>query len=305
MPRFLCVCLNPTLQRTFVLSSLRENEVNRTTEYYLDAAGKGVNAARIITQLGGDAIHLTHAGGRNRDLIIELASSTGVDIRAAESNSEIRTCYTLLNRDTHTTTEIVEESARVGEGTEARAWEMFVELIEECDVLIIGGTKSAGLSDEIYPNMTRHAKERGKTVVLDLRGRDLFNSLPHGPDIIKPNLAEFASSFLPSDTPMSEHTTDPQLLEAVSARMKEIHRTHGTITVLTRGGNETLYLDGDEVRSAKPPRLEPVNTIGCGDAFTAGFVLSWTTGAGIEQAVVEGNRVAGLNARQLRPGTIV
>lgn len=305
MPKFLCVCLNPTLQRTFVLSSLRENEVNRTSEYYLDAAGKGVNAARILTQLGADAIHLTHAGGRNRELLIELASSTGVDIRSAESGSEIRTCYTLLSKESRTTTEIVEESAPVGEGTEKRAWDMFVELIEECDILIIGGTKSSGLSDEIYPSMTRHAKERGKTVVLDVRGRDLFNSLPHRPDLIKPNLAEFASTFLPSDRPMSEHTRDPQLIEAVSAKMKDIHRSYGTVTVLTRGGNETLYLDGEDVRSAKPAALEPVNTIGCGDAFTAGFVLSWTTGADVAQAVAEGNRVAGLNARQLRPGTIV
>ncbi|WP_455381807.1 1-phosphofructokinase family hexose kinase [Salinispira pacifica] len=305
MPKFLCVCLNPTLQRTFVLSALRENEVNRTAEYYLDAAGKGVNAARILTQLGADAVHLTHAGGRDRERLFELARTTGVDIRAAESHSEIRTCYTLLSRDERTTTEIVEESAPVGEGTEERILELFGKLLDDSDVLIIGGTKSAGLSGQIFPEMTRRAKEQGKRVVLDIRGEDLVNSLPFRPDIVKPNLSEFASTFLPGDGHTSEHTTDPELIAAVSAKMQELYSEYGTVTVLTRGGNETLYLDGEEVRSARPERIEPVNTIGCGDAFTAGFVLSWVSGASVSKAVEEGNRVAGLNARQVRPGTIL
>ncbi|HUX14703.1 MAG TPA: PfkB family carbohydrate kinase [Spirochaetia bacterium] len=304
MPKFLCVCLNPTLQRTFVLSALRENEVNRTSEYYLDAAGKGVNAARILSQLGSRAIHLTHAGGRNRELLIELASSSGVDIHAVESGSEIRTCYTLLSAAEQTTTEIVEESEPVGEGTEVRAWEKYLELVEDCDVLVIGGTKSIGLSDTLYPRMTQDAKGRGKRVVLDIRGRDLLNSLAHGPDVIKPNLAEFVSTFLPSGEHTSEHTRDPKLIEAVTGKMREIYATYGTVTVLTRGGNETLYVEDAQIGSAKPGRIEPVNTIGCGDAFTAGFARSWAEGASIAAAVAEGNRVAGLNARQVRPGTI-
>ncbi len=74
----LVVCLNPTLQKTLVFSSLREGEVNRTPTYYLDASGKGVNVARVLGQLGIESVHLTHAGGMFREVFITLAEQDGL-----------------------------------------------------------------------------------------------------------------------------------------------------------------------------------------------------------------------------------
>ena len=71
-PQFLTVCLNPVMQRTMMFPVLRENEVNRTSRYYTHASGKGVNVTRVLTQLGAGAVHLTHAGGRDRDRFIEF-----------------------------------------------------------------------------------------------------------------------------------------------------------------------------------------------------------------------------------------
>jgi 1-phosphofructokinase/tagatose 6-phosphate kinase len=306
MNRFLAVCLNPTLQRTIVLDTLRENEVNRSTEYYLDAAGKGVNVARILGQLGAKAVHLTHAGGRDRDLLVDLARTSGVDVRAVESNSGIRTCYTLISGSRHTTTEVVEESFPVSDGTEGRIRDEFERLISETDVLIIGGSKSAGLSDTLFADMTLSARKRGVRVLLDIRGKDLLYALESRPDVIKPNLAEFAGTFVNrgSGLHVSEHTKDEELLAQVREKMREIHARYGTTVVLTRGGNPTLFFDGSEVDEMQPQLLTPVNTIGCGDAFTAGFAVRWAEGRPLSEAVRSGHESAALNALQIRPGTI-
>jgi len=317
MARYLAVCLSPTLQRTIVLQSFRENEVNRSAEHYLDAAGKGVNAARVLTQLGQVATHLTHAGGRDRGLLLSLARSTGVDVRAIESSAEIRTCYTLVDSSSHTTTEIVEEAPPVPPETEERIQALYTELLDEHDVVIIGGTKSPGFSDALYPSMTREAKRRGLAVILDLRGPDLLNSLEYGPDVIKPNLAEFAGTFKMGDSggagtgagtgkpgPISEHTRDARLIDAVLRQMELIHTRYGTVTVLTRGANETLFWNGTEVGREPPDHLVPVNTIGCGDAFTAGFAVAWAAGGPAAEAVRAGHAAAAQNALQIRPGTL-
>jgi len=66
-PRFLVVCLNPTIQKTLVFKSLKLDAVNRAAEVRTDASGKGVNVARVLTQCGYPATHLTHAGGPNKD----------------------------------------------------------------------------------------------------------------------------------------------------------------------------------------------------------------------------------------------
>ena len=108
MQKILAVCLNPTFQRTILISHLTENEVLRSSEYYYDVGGKGLNTARILTQLGCSAIHLTHAGGAYKDIYLEENKKQHIDIARVETESHIMTCKTIKNSAAHTTTENVE-----------------------------------------------------------------------------------------------------------------------------------------------------------------------------------------------------
>lgn len=54
MARVLCVTLNPALDLAFNLESLALGSVNRPTGAQLEAAGKGVNVARVLAGLGHD-----------------------------------------------------------------------------------------------------------------------------------------------------------------------------------------------------------------------------------------------------------
>ena len=141
---FLTVCLNPTLQKTIVLDELHENRVNRSDEYYFDASGKGVNVSRVLTQLGEPVVHLTQADGMYRNQFISLAATDGITVVPVASRSEIRFCYTLLNRHNHTSTEIVEESMPVESNTETRIRQKYRELLPESHTIIISGSKAAG-----------------------------------------------------------------------------------------------------------------------------------------------------------------
>jgi hypothetical protein len=69
---FLTVCLNPVLQRTLSFPALRIGGVNRTEEHRVDASGKGINVARVLTQLGARATALTTVGGRFADYFLDL-----------------------------------------------------------------------------------------------------------------------------------------------------------------------------------------------------------------------------------------
>jgi fructose-1-phosphate kinase PfkB-like protein len=310
----LTVCLNPTLQKTLLLSELREGEVNRSSEYHLDASGKGVNVTRVLSQLGVEARHLTHAGGRNRDLFLSLCGADGLSVAAPDSGSEIRTCYTLLDRSKNAVTEIVEEPLRVSPETEAEVRSEFEKLIPRAGCLILSGTRAPGYSPDLYADFTRTAKAAGVRVVLDIRGPDLIGALKFGPDIIKPNFAEFAATFI-TGVMGREAEQDMEILESAGMKMREIYLSHGSICILTRGGLPAAAFDGREIFYSQPRAVEPVNTIGCGDAFTAGFAAAWEA-AGFpgpesgdfpglfRKALEEGHRCAALNARLVRPGRI-
>ncbi len=305
--RCLTVCLNPVMQRTLYFSRWRENEVNRTSRSYIHASGKGVNVARVFTQLGGAAVHLTHAGGRQRDRFLELLADDGVNIRWVDSGSEIRTCTTVLSDENNSATELVEESEAVNCGTEKLIRELFEELISRHEVLTISGTKSPGYSDSLFAWMTERASRAGKAVILDIRGRDLELALNAEPALIKPNFTEFCTTFLPeavSSTDSGEHEHAPALLKKAGEIMQKLYSRHGIKTMLTRGSMGVFAYDGDTFYNVPAHKLNPVNTIGCGDAFTAGVAFALSRESSFTEAMEQGTVCAAANAMLIKPGAI-
>ena len=303
---FLSICLNPVIQKTIVLDSFTEGEVLRTKEYYTHVSGKGVNVSRILYQLGEDVIHFTHAGGQNRKYFLDLAGSNGLKVEWVNSFSEIRTCYTVLNREKHTTTEIVEEAKPVKNTTEKRVFSRVKELLKSAHTVIISGSKAEGYSTQLFPKIVKEAAGRGKRVILDFRGEDLRNSLKYRPDIIKPNLKEFIATFFPERAEVAaEGKNIPEDLQSmVSKKMKELYREYGIITILTMGSRGVLYYAGERTEKFPAEPITPVNTIGCGDAFTAGLASVLIKGKSLGEAVKMGQKCASKNALQLAPGTI-
>ena len=295
--------MNPTLQKTLIFPELVQDTVNRTGEYRLDTAGKGLNVCRVLTQLGREACLLNPLGGALRPLYLDLCRQDSLKVEWVESSSPIRLCYTLIDRSKKSITELVEEAEKVGEGTEERLMEKFAGLLHRCSTLIVSGTKAAGFSDALIPEMVRLAKAEGCRVIIDVKGNDLRNSLPFRPDIIKPNLYEFVSTFAPE---LISHNSIAALdvKERVEKIWSGLYNEYPCILVLTNGAASVLYAEKGKIEEYTFEPLEPVNTIGSGDAFTAGLASVLEDGASLSEAVAEGARCGALNAGLLRPGVI-
>lgn len=296
--KILTICLNPVMQKTIILPNLEENQVNRSNEYYADASGKGVNVTRVLTQMGEEVVHLTQLGGQFRDNFLKMTDSDGLNIQWVESGSEIRSCYTLVNQARNTATEIVEEAVPVGAATEKRIWQRFLQLVADCSIVIISGTKAAGFSNRIFPEIVRESKKQGKTVILDYRSADLLNSLRYRPDFIKPNYREFVHTFFPGAE------NEKNITNRITQKMLDLYTKFGCTTILTRGSDEILFNQANKIERIQPPQITPVNTIGCGDAFTAGFASVWNRQPQLLSAIKSGIECARKNALLIRPGVI-
>jgi 1-phosphofructokinase/tagatose 6-phosphate kinase len=299
----LAVGLNPVMQKTIVLDHLWENEVNRSSNYMLSVAGKGANTARVLTELGADTIHISHAGGLFRQTFLDMLAEDGIHTKIAESGSEIRLCYTLINSERHTVTEIVEEALGVTEGTDATIRSLFLEALDSVDTVTVSGTKASGYSEDIIPWMVKEARLCNKIVVLDVKGNDLINSLPYNPTVIKPNLKEFSETLFPDFT-FKEHSTEATVLDSVKKKMMELEQEYGVTTVLTQGAKSVFVTNNGAVMEKSVDSVTPVNTIGCGDAFTAGLAYGLHREFPIERCVEIGIACGKANALNLKPGSI-
>ena len=311
---FLTVCLNPTLQKTLCFPSIFPGTVNRTGVHRLDVSGKGINVARVLTQLGKKAVHLTQLGGELRPLFLSLCKQDGLPVQWVESGSQIRFCFTLIS-DTNgalpngsDVTELIEESEAVGAGTEERLLEKFDDVLAHTADLkwvIISGTKAAGFSGAVIPAMTRRAKEKGLKVILDIKGKDLTESLKYEPDIVKPNLIEFAADFAPELIKNNELIAiDNSAKERIKSVVLDMAREHKCSVILTNGSREIIAGEADKFFEIEVQPVKAVNSTGCGDAFTAGLAATLGDGAGLREAISEGCRCGALNAALFRPGVV-
>jgi len=297
--------MNPTLQKTLVFSRLVMDTVNRTGEYRLDASGKGINVSRVLTQLGKENCHLTQLGGTLRPIFLELCKQDKLKVEWVESNSSIRFCHTLIEKTEKKVTELVEESETVEPGTEKRLLDSFSALIKNFSTLIISGTKAAGFSDDLIPEMVRQARAEGCRIILDIRGKDLLNSLAFKADLIKPNLFEFISTFAPEQIfQNSVQGSDTEIKELTGKIWADLYNKYKCSLVLTRGPKPVWFAEKEKIEEFPFECNEPLNTTGSGDAFTAGLAAALDSGASFGDAVANGVRCGNLNALLLRPGVI-
>ena len=339
----LTVCLNPTFQMiTLLTRGLRFDQVNRASRTYHSLAGKGFNTARVLSQLGADAVHLTHLGGVREQEFLQRAASLSytppitdatfdflihhpdfswiseyidlgnghLEIAWTDSQSEIRTCHTLLDLSAGTTTEIVEEPGPVAPATEQAIWSRYREVIPDCSTVVFSGTSTPGYTEGLIPEMIAAARWAGCTVILDIRGTQLIGALNHSPDIIKPNMMEFCSTFLP-DLRFEEQDVSPEIYATISHEMLRLARTHQMGIILTNGKEPVLFTDssGASIQSsalpAGIPRADVINSVGSGDAFTAGLAFGVDLGLPLERSVLLGQFCGILNTMQTYPGTIL
>jgi 1-phosphofructokinase family hexose kinase len=299
----LTICLNPTLQKVLQFPSFTQGAVNRTDEHHLFVSGKGINVTRVLTQLGKKALHLTQLGGVMRPLFLSLCDKDGLSVEWAESESDIRFCYTLLTDGS--VTELIEESRAVGANTEERLLEKYDSLLgaQNFSCLIISGTKAAGFSDMLIPLMVRKAKEKGLKVILDIKEKDLAESLQYSPDIVKPNLPEFAATFAPELIKDNGSIAD-NAQERIKSIAAEIVKKYGCRVILTNGSRKIFAADGNNIFEIEIESTRAVNTTGCGDAFTAGLAAALEDGKDFRGAIEEGVRCGALNASFIKPGVI-
>ncbi len=283
-----------------LFDSFIEGEVNRCTTHYLDVAGKGMNTARILSQLGSESAWLTHLGGPRKEEMLTLCAKDAVQVIYADSASSMRTCTTIICNGV--CTELVQNPEAVSDLCEQSIRDLFSEAITRAEALIICGTRAPGYSKGLYRDFVKEAKEADKFVLLDIKGEDLLSCLPYRPDVIKPNLSEFVETFFGEKVPEQGENTN--LIERVFAKMASLKKEFGCKSVISRGKHDLLLFDENPSTVVIAP-TEVVNSIGCGDTLTASLTLSLLQGHSLQHAASVATNHATTQAKTIHPGSFV
>jgi 1-phosphofructokinase family hexose kinase len=261
------VTLNAAIDKTLAVPNFRLGRRHRAVEQTAMAGGKGVNVARALRALGQPVIATGVAGGPTGTRIVEHLTEEGILNDFVRIRDESRTSTAVVDPTSGDQTEINEHGPHVSD----QELDLFVDkllyLAKGAAVCVFAGSLPRGVDAGLYGRLVEEMRRLGVTTVLDSEGEPLLIATRKGPDVVSPN--ELEAEGLVGHEFENEEDRRRALGEMVELGAREaiITLADGCLAVLGEGSERSLY------RATLEP-LEPVSSVGSGDALLAGLVAA-------------------------------
>lgn len=268
------VTLNPSLDRTLRVQSLRRGEVHRAMYNHTDPGGKGVNVARALSAHGTPVVTVLPVGGSTGFALTAQLAEAGVDHVAVPSSSRTRANVSIVEPD-GTTTKINEPGVALTSRELAAVTEAVTGRVRPGDWVVTAGSIAPGQDPEVYTVIGAAVREAGARWAVDTSGVALSASLAARPDLVKPNREELSEVL----------GLDLMTLDDVVRACHGLINDNGLTVLCSLGADGAVLVDRDHAWHATGPRVQVENTVGAGDALLAGYLHGLT---------IDGSPVAGL-----------
>lgn len=277
MARVLCITLNPALDLAFNLEALMLGSVNRPTSAQLEAAGKGVNVARVLAGLGHQVTVSGFLGNDNDAPFVLAFQQLGVV-----------DAFVRVPGNTRINAKLAEQSGRVtdingpGMPIETAHLEALIATLDAelsslipPQAIVMSGSLPPGLSLADFSHLLKHLNSSGVPLWVDTSGPALTTAIATHPAGVKPNETEL------SEWAGEEMTSAESRLSAA----KRLHKSGVEHALISAGAEGVLWVNAQGAWHATPPKVTATNTVCAGDTFVAGMLHGLLNQHDVEQTL--------------------
>jgi 1-phosphofructokinase family hexose kinase len=293
-----CVSANPAMDRRLRVARLSVGEINRAASAQGFAGGKAAHVAMAAHAMAAKTVWIGFLGGPIGQECARQMEELGLQVVAIPTVAETRVNLEIIE-ESWNVTEILEPGGKPTADERDEFSRVCVERIRsepKGALLVISGSLPAGVEPEFYVSLIGAARAAGARVFVDTSGDALRESSKASPDFVKTNRAE--AEELLGQPIKNRH-------EAVHAAMAIIENGAGSAAI-TLGAEGFVWVESNKgpVWTARPPRLEVISTVGCGDATLGGFACAAVRGIVGEEALRLAAACGAANCLAAAPGRI-
>ena len=209
--------------------------------------------------------------------------------------AESRSCINIWDEVNHVQTEFLEPGFTLTEKEFEGFEEKFRTLVTDAKVVAMSGSVPKGLDGTAYQRLVKIGKNAGKQVILDTSGKLLEMGIQASPTLIKPNIDEIR---------MLTGKTCNDIAEIIDAA-KEIHKNGVKIVAVSLGADGSLAVGEEGIFRAEVPKIDAVNTVGCGDSMIAGFAVGMEEGLSLPEMLKKASAISAAAAMREETGFFV
>ncbi len=276
MAKVATITLNAAYDLVGRLPRIEIGEVNTVETLGIFPAGKGINVAKVLKDLGVDVAVGGFLGEDNigdfetlfkkqglEDKFHRVAGKTRINVKITETEADV----TDLNF--------------LGYQITPEAWQQFtadsLAYCQNFDIVAVCGSLPRGVNPELFADWLKQLHQAGVKVVLDSSNAALTAGLKAHPWLVKPNHRELEAWI---GHPLNS-------LDEIIAAAKKLKAEGIANVIISMGANGSLWLNDQAVIQAQPPKCENVvSTVGAGDSMVAGLIY------GIEKGLSQAETLA-------------
>jgi len=286
------VTVNAAIDKTYIVENFSTGGVFRVKQVLAQAGGKGLNVARVVKALGEEVVATGFVGGYNGKFIEESLMKEGIKGDFIAIQNESRICLNILDPLGKSQTELLEPGPEVTAKEAKMLLEKVRVLAQRSQVVTISGSLAQGLPEDYYARLIEVVHGEGAKAILDTSGAALEQGLKVRPYMVKPNLQE-AEALM--GRPLKDERTRKKFVEKIATLGIDV-------VVLSLGEEGAIISTRKGLFRVVPPRVQVVSTVGCGDAFVAGFAVAIARGGEEIEAARLATAVATTSATTLDTG---
>ncbi|WP_086981222.1 1-phosphofructokinase [Vibrio aphrogenes] len=257
------ITLNPALDLTGHLTdTLNVGSVSLVSKSDLHPAGKGVNVAKVLSDLGAQVTVTGFLGQDNQEPFCQLFTQMNAQDRFVRVAGATRINVKLVDNQSQVTD--INFPGVIVDQTAIDAFEATLEqLALDHDYFVMAGSLPRGVTPQQCANWIELLHQKGKKVIFDSSREALKAGLNAQPWLIKPNDEELSELVGTTLT-----TTEACQQAAQTLESKGIENI-----VISMGSKGVMWLNQGQWLQSQPPRMQVVSTVGAGDTLVAG--LTW------------------------------
>ena len=260
--RIATLTVNPAVDLATQAASVQPGHKIRTFGERYDPGGGGINVARVVTALGGDALALLVSGGVTGRFIEEMLTAQKVPWQAIRIQGACRISMTVHDQSSDLEYRFVPRGPELTPSDCGRILEAVAAV--DADWLVASGSLPPGVPADFYRKVADTAAARGARFALDTSGAALTASLQHGIHLLKPSLTE-----LEAIVGQKVHDLPSQMEQA----KRLVNRGAAQMIALTLGADGAILAMADRVVHRPAINVSQRTGVGAGDSFLAGLIL--------------------------------
>ena len=284
------ITFNPCIDKSTSITALKPEKKLACAAPVFQPGGGGINVARAIKKLGGEAVAIYPSGGYSGKFLDLLLKKENISTIQIETEQHTRENMIVLDKATNQQYRF----GMPGQYLSENEWQQCLKATEESPsgFIVASGSLPPGMPEDIFARVSKIAKKRNRKLIVDSSGEALRLAIKEGVYLIKPNLGELSTL-----AGKEELGSD----EIVPVARDLIFKGNCEIVVVSMGALGAMLITKDHAYRAAAPIVKKQTTVGAGDSMVAGIVFYISQKKTLEESLNYG--IACGTAATLNTGT--